>query len=34
VGDTCGVVFDGEGGFEDVSVAVADERDVLALGIV
>ena len=34
VGDTGGVVFNGEGSFEDVAMAVADEGEVFALGIV
>ena len=32
VGDAGGVVFDGDGGLEDVAVAVADECEVFALG--
>ena len=32
--DPGGVVFHREGGLEDVAVAVADERDVFALGVV
>ena len=32
--DASGVVFDGKGGFEDVAVAVADQGEVLALGVV
>ena len=34
MGDACRVVFNGEGGFEDVAVAIADECDVFALGVV
>ena len=34
VGDACGVVFNGKRGFEDVAVAIANEGDVLALGVV
>lgn len=34
VSDAFRVVLDGEGGFEDVSVTVADECDVFALGVV
>ena len=34
VGDTRRVVLNGEGGFEDVAVAIADEGDVLAFGVV
>ncbi len=33
-GDAGGVVLDGEGGFEDVAVTVADQGDVLGLGVV
>jgi hypothetical protein len=34
VRDACGVVLDREGVLEDIAIAVADEGDVLALGIV
>ena len=34
MGDACCVVFNGEGGFKDVTVAIADECDVFALGVV
>ena len=32
--DASGVVFDEKGGFEDVAVAVADQGEVPALGVV
>ncbi len=34
MGDADGVFFSGEGGFEDVAMAVADKGEVLTLGIV
>ena len=32
--DACGVVLNRESGFEDIAVAVADEGEVFALGVV
>jgi hypothetical protein len=33
-GDACCVVLNGEGGFENVAMVIADEADVFALGVV